>query len=171
MVSARELARQYAIYLSTQLAGDQTEGIDFGLWLDQHWCEQPELPDDLCLDLEDAADFDAQASRAVTWIERDGEVIGLLAGRSRGCYRIPANATPPPIALLLDDARGCSTGSLAQERAFALARETSVQPVQPAPRDLGTIPPAPERSRPAPLPIPANPPDPGAEPSLGGLMA
>ena len=126
MISARELSQRYAVYLNSQLAGDENESIDFGLWLDEHWLELPALPDEPCLD-----DMDGEAAPggAVTWIERGGEIVGLLAGRSRGCYRIPIDSTPPVVALFADDAMGCSTGSVFQERAFASRDDALMRPI------------------------------------------
>src|SRR5688500_17702069 len=104
MISAREMSRLYAAYLFAQLAGDEVESVDFGLWLDAHWLETVTLPDEPCL-----ADADGVVAPdgAISWIEHEGEIVGLLAGRTRGCYRIPRSATPPVVALLLDDAPGC----------------------------------------------------------------
>lgn len=120
MISARDMSQRYAAYLHTQLIGDETEAVDFGLWLDQHWADNPALPDEPCLD---DIDGEAEPGSAVTWFERDGAIIGLLAGRNRGCYRIPLTGTPPAVALFADDALECSTGSVLQERAFALGRD------------------------------------------------
>ena len=112
--SAQEMSRTYALYLFAQLAGDEVESVDYGLWLDAHWQETDALPDEPCL-----ADADSihGTGGAVAWQEHDGAIIGLLAGRRRGCYRIPLEQRPPAIALMLDDATGCSTGSMFQERA------------------------------------------------------
>jgi hypothetical protein len=119
MISARDLAQRYAAYLHAQLVGDDTEAVDFGLWLDEHWTEMPPLPDE---PLPDSLVGEADPGNAVTWIEHDGEIVGLLAGRPRGCYRIPIDSSPPVVALFADDAMECSTGSVRQERAFASGR-------------------------------------------------
>lgn len=118
MTSAGDLTHRYAAYLHTQLLGDDTESVDFGLWLDEHWSEGSPDGDDFCLD---ETTGQAVSGCAMTWVEREGEIVGFLAGRARGCYRVPRDSEPPAIALYLDDAPGCSTGSAIQERAFALA--------------------------------------------------
>lgn len=122
MTSARELAIAYAAFLTAQLLGEERETIDFGLWLDEHWEDASGRRGDACLD-----DIDVQGTphRAIEWIEEDGEIIGLLAGRYRGCFRVPVNAAPPPVALMLDDALACSTGSVHQERAHVADAETA----------------------------------------------
>jgi|SRR5215217_5600024 len=117
MTSAREMSRLYGVCLHSHLAGDEVESVDFGLWLDAYWIETVVLPDESCL-------ADADRTRTprdeITWIEHEDEIVGFLPGRARGCYRIPRGAKPPVIALLLDDAEGCSTGSAHQERASAI---------------------------------------------------
>lgn len=120
MISSRDLASRYAAYLHVQLMGDETEGFDFGLWLDAYWHAQAELTDEPCSG--DRAELDRPAS-PISWIDHEETIIGLLAGRAGGCYRIPIQARPPAISLYLDDAEGCSTGSAAQERAFAHAQD------------------------------------------------
>ena len=47
--SAKEMSRTYALYLFAQLAGDEVESVDYGLWLDAHWQETDALPDEPCL--------------------------------------------------------------------------------------------------------------------------
>lgn len=116
MTSARDLAAAYAIYAAAQLQGDETETLDFGHWLDLHWHDDPE--GEPCLD--DSDGFAARGT-AVEWFEQGEEVVGVLAGRYRGCYRVPIASRPPVIALMLDDADGCSTGSVHQERAHVRA--------------------------------------------------
>jgi hypothetical protein len=120
MISSRDLAKRYAAYLHTQLFGDETEGVDFGLWLDAHWSQDMGLSDDPCSGDRTALD---RPQSPITWIEQDEMIVGLLSGRARGCYRVPVRSVPPTIALYLDDADGCSTGSALQERAFTLSRE------------------------------------------------
>jgi hypothetical protein len=128
-ITARLLAERYAAYLHAQLLGDETETVDFGLWLDDRWCEHPLFVDEPCAD---DANGVGGADHAVTWIERDDEVIGVLTGPARGCYRVPLDAMPPIVALYLDDAEGCSTGSLAQERASARSLSRPVaRPTEP----------------------------------------
>jgi hypothetical protein len=133
MISAHTFAHQYRTYLHAQLSGDEIESIDFGLWLDEHWLETPELLDEPCLD---DVNGNAPPDSSVTWIEHDGHVVGMLAGRSRGCFRIPVTATPPVIALYLDDASDCTTGSVHQERALVFRTEAKLDgplPVAPHP--------------------------------------
>jgi hypothetical protein len=119
MISSRDLAKRYAAYLHTQLFGDETEGVDFGLWLDAHWSQDMGLSDDPCSGDRTALD---RPQNPITWIEQDEMIVGLLSGPARGCYRVPVQSVPPTIALYLDDADGCSTGSALQERAFTLGR-------------------------------------------------
>src|SRR5829696_2293952 len=111
---AKEMSRTFALFLFAQLAGDEVESIDYGLRLDAHWQETDALPDEPCLS---DADGIHGVGGAVAWLEHDGTIFGLLAGRRRGYYRIPLDERPPAIALMLDDATGCSTGSMSQERA------------------------------------------------------
>jgi hypothetical protein len=142
MVSVRDLQERYLLYLHTQLSGDPfaVEGVDFGLWLDAHWEDAP-LGWDGC---HYGAATAGPIARPVAWIESDEEIIGLLAGRPRGRYRIPVDAWLPEIALFLDDAPECSTGSVQQERAFA-AVDVAVPMTAPVRLPAG---------KPAPLPVP-----------------
>lgn len=158
--SAREMSRTYARYLFAQLAGDEVESLDYGIWLDAHWQETIPLPDEPCL-----ADADGihVPGDAVAWIEHDGAIIGLLAGRRRGCYRIPLDEQPPAIALMLDDALGCSTGSVHQERLHTQRRpaDTVATPVVSLRSGVA------RQERPYDLPPVAPPPPPAAATELG----
>jgi len=158
MTSAREMSRQYGVYLFSQLAGDEVESVDFGLWLDAYWIEVEVPPEESCI-----ADADhARAPRdAITWIEREEEIVGMLPGRARGCYHIPRGVKPPVIALLLDDAEGCSTGSVHQERALALRQDQVLDSATTAARHSVAPSPAPTTS--PPIPIPTSTPGIGSE--------
>jgi len=149
MTSAREMSRQYGVYLFSQLAGDEVESVDFGLWLDAYWIEVEVPPEESCI-----ADADhARAPRdAITWIEREEEIVGMLPGRARGCYHIPRGARSPVIALLLDDAEGCSTGSVHQERALAYRQDQVLDAATPVTRRSVAASPAPLASPPYPTP-------------------
>lgn len=106
------LAARYAAYLTAQLNGDEIETIDFGVWLDAHWHEGSDLPIPDCQDDVDGS----RVGNAITWIEHEGALLGLLAGQPLGCYRIAVTELVPPVAIYLDDHDGCSTGSSLQER-------------------------------------------------------
>jgi hypothetical protein len=114
MTSARELANTYAAFFTAQLIGEEIETIDFGLWLDEYWEDASGRRIEAC---RDDLDIEATPHHRIEWLEEGEEIIGLLAGRYRGCFRIPLTATPPHVALMLDDAPACSTGSIHQERA------------------------------------------------------
>jgi len=124
MTSSRELAETYATYAQAQLSGDEIETIDFGLWLDDHWHQHRLGRHETCLDDLDGA---VAAGCAIEWLDDGDDVLGILAGRDLGHYRVRADERPPAIALLIDDVPGCSTGSMRHERAHVSNHLVDVQ--------------------------------------------
>ena len=140
MTSSHELAATYAIYAQAQLSGDEIETIDFGYWLDDHWHQHRRDRHEICLD-----DFDGAVAlgRAIEWLDDEGDIIGILAGRDLGHYLVRADERAPAIALLIDDVLGCSTGSVRQERAHVLNNLGDVQIVTMIMPDWGHSAPTP----------------------------
>jgi hypothetical protein len=93
MTTPRELARDCDLAMAARWRGEDAAAEAFTAWLEGHWwagcpAEPPEPPA--------AMSVLGGAGAGVRWYARGGAMFGYVRGR-RGCYCVPADASPPAI--------------------------------------------------------------------------
>ena len=94
MTSPHELALAYDRYATALWRCDDAEAEAFATWLGGHWAdeESPEPGGH-----PNAVSVLGGAGAGIRWYARGRAIVGYVASQSRGCYRVPVDAPPPPI--------------------------------------------------------------------------
>lgn len=93
MTTARELARSCDAYVSALWRGESEEVLRFASWLRAHRALGPAEP------ASPPAPFSAVGGGAgIGWHLLGRTVYGYIPGVAHRCYRVPVDATPPPLA-------------------------------------------------------------------------
>jgi hypothetical protein len=90
-LTSRELALTVDRHLAAVWRGEESQEDEFFRWLTSLWTtSSPPEP----VSPPSAVSVLGAGGGGIRWYQRDAMFIGYVDGQS-GCYRVPANATPP----------------------------------------------------------------------------
>ena len=100
MTTASQLARCYDRYASALKRGDEEAITEFVQWLAGFWDEGPSEPA-----TRPSAVSPGLVGHGIRWYDRGDTILGYPIGGPVGCYQVPIDETPPPIATTSPPAR------------------------------------------------------------------
>jgi hypothetical protein len=113
-ISPTEIALVYDRFVSARWRGEDEAADTFATWFEAHWTGQaPPEPDDP----PQGASTLGGGGTGIRWYAQDDVVLGYVAGRADGCYRVAAGETVPRLTDPWDrPSRAAETDQLLRER-------------------------------------------------------